>query len=31
VVLAAGILKQAVPYDHIIDMRFVKAANAASN
>jgi NitT/TauT family transport system substrate-binding protein len=31
VVLAAGILKKPVPYDDIIDMRFVRAANAASN
>jgi NitT/TauT family transport system substrate-binding protein len=31
VVLAAGILKKPVPYDDIIDMRFVRAVNAASN
>jgi NitT/TauT family transport system substrate-binding protein len=31
VVLAAGILKKPVPYDGIIDMRFVRAVNAASN
>jgi NitT/TauT family transport system substrate-binding protein len=31
VVLAAGVLKKPVPYDDIIDMRFVRAANAASN
>jgi NitT/TauT family transport system substrate-binding protein len=31
VVLAAGILKKPVPYDDIIDMRFVRAINAASN
>lgn len=30
VVLAAGILKQAVPYDQIIDMQFVRAANAGN-
>jgi NitT/TauT family transport system substrate-binding protein len=31
VVLAAGTLKQSVPYDQIIDMSFVKSTNAASN
>jgi NitT/TauT family transport system substrate-binding protein len=31
VVLAAGVLKQAVPYDDIFDMKFVKASNPASN
>lgn len=31
VVLAAGILKKPVAYDEIIDMRFVRSANAASN
>ena len=30
VVLAAGILKKPVPYDDIIDMRFVRAANASN-
>jgi NitT/TauT family transport system substrate-binding protein len=30
VVLAAGILKKPVPYDDIIDMRFVRSINAAS-
>lgn len=31
VVLAAGILKKPVPYADIIDMQFVRSANAASN
>jgi hypothetical protein len=31
VTLAAGTLAKPVPYDEIIDMRFVRAANAASN
>ena len=31
VTLAAGTLQKPVPYDDIIDMRFVRAANAASN
>jgi NitT/TauT family transport system substrate-binding protein len=31
VVLAAGVLKQPVPYDGIIDMKFVKSNNPASN
>ena len=30
VVLAAGILKKPVPYDDIIDMRFVRSVNAAN-
>ena len=31
VVLAAGILKQPVPYDEIIEMKYVKSTKAASN
>lgn len=31
VVLAAGVLKQSVPYDDIIDMKFVKSNSPASN
>jgi hypothetical protein len=28
IVLEAGILKRAVPYDDVVDMQFVKALNA---
>jgi hypothetical protein len=31
VVLAAGVLKQSVPYDDIIEMKYVKSNQPASN